>query len=779
MSTHRRRTTGLRLAIIGTTAAVGATITLMPGFEATSSAARVAASLPTVSGPEGSLTNDEITTATLDPSGLPQSMRLISRLTSVGGKVRTVTDPASQTNVSYLSQRGRPETNSEGVLLEVGGQGLRTVVTEARFDKPLPLALHAQYAAGADIVPPDQVVGSDREITVDYTLTNTTVKEERLSYLTADGRTIEVTKPVLAPFAGTLTVSLPPDAQVVEANKAIRSTDAAGNTILTWNAVLYPPLGSNQYAAKLRYRQANAGIPRAEAHLLPVPSPADPATAFSAKLLKGSVEGNTKLYSSLQKLDSETGSLASGADQVADRAGDLSRGAGTAASSAQQLANGTQALASGASSVAEGSQGLASALDSLNSGATQLADGLTALQSSLASQSSAKALASLTAASAKLAGSSDTLADKFGSRADAPLPVPLPPPDPNTTCQLDTNGDGKPDKSYDDDCVTLYQVARTLGESVTGLQKLQGLLDSEAAKAQTAFTAVGAAIKSAGTKAGTAAAQAQGLAALVCPIMPGAACTALKDIAKNAGGAVSDLTGAQPDMVALGTSIGTIAAYSAALKTALDGMDKAFVGLMHGMDAFAIGLRSNKPTSPGLAEGLDQLTAGLKTYAAASAAGSASLQSAVAKLASGSSALAGGTDKAQQGASDLTEGASKVADGAGAAADGSTQLANGMGSLVGATRQMEGATRKVAQGAGQLQSRGTSKAVDGVIRASDQPALVEAWLKAASKRSTSAMPYGPPEGATGTAAFILTIEPVGAESRGVLDSVLAWLGLAD
>ena len=114
--------------------------------------------------------------AELDATGLPERAVLISR-TTVDGPEREVIDPASGTNVRYLDRLGRPEVGPDGVVLVVGGER-PSALTEARFDKPLPVAVHAEYAVGGAVVPgAPPCPEPPGEVTVTYTLTNTTAEQ--------------------------------------------------------------------------------------------------------------------------------------------------------------------------------------------------------------------------------------------------------------------------------------------------------------------------------------------------------------------------------------------------------------------------------------------------------------------------------------------------------------------------------------------------------------------------------------------------------------------------
>ena len=110
-------------------------------------------------------------------------------------------DPASGTNVRYLDRLGRPEVGPDGVVLVVGGER-PTALTEARFDKPLPVAVHAEYAVDGAVVPAATVPGTAGEITVTYTLTNTTAEQTTLTYTDAAGQEQQSTQPVFVPVPG-------------------------------------------------------------------------------------------------------------------------------------------------------------------------------------------------------------------------------------------------------------------------------------------------------------------------------------------------------------------------------------------------------------------------------------------------------------------------------------------------------------------------------------------------------------------------------------------------
>ena len=265
------------------------------------------------------IVNDEVVLAELDATGLPERAVLISRVT-VNGPQREVIDPASGANVRYLDRLGRPEVGPDGVILVVGGERT-SALTEARFDKPLPVAVHAEYAVGGSVVPAATVPGTAGDVTITYTLTNTTAEQTTLTYTDAAGQEQQSEQPVFIPFQGTLTVTLPEGADLVEAPDAMLATDEQGRTVARWNISLFPPISTPIQTVALTMRDDRAGVPGAKVVITPAGTDQDPATGFSSDLLTGANEGNGTLYEGLDALDAAARAARPGLRPAGDRAG--------------------------------------------------------------------------------------------------------------------------------------------------------------------------------------------------------------------------------------------------------------------------------------------------------------------------------------------------------------------------------------------------------------------------------------------------------------------------
>jgi putative membrane protein len=729
------------------------------------------------------LENDELVLATLDPSGLPEDAVLVSTVTARGGERREVTDPASTTNVDYLDRRGRPSTTDGAVIVEVGGSGVTSAVTQATFDRPLPVALHAEYAMDGIVVSPEQVLGRSGELTVRYTVTNTTAQQTTLRYEDASGAQATRDLPVFVPFAGTLTVLLPRGSDLLDAGTGIQSTDAQGRTVLTYRLLLAPPMGAFQQEALVRLATDAAETPGVVLAVEPTPSADDPPAAFGAQSLAGSVAASTELASAVGALGDQTGSAVAGAEQLAAGTDALASGADLLAGSiGGPLQSGSEALDAGAGRLAEGAQALATGLsaaapgaDSLAGGAAELATGLGTLAAGLDRLAAPDGLPAAVGASDQLAAGATQVADALGSAADGPWPPPgsLPQmPDLSgltlddllalTPEDLQTLRDDLADLGFDSlpadvpppTVVQSLRLLQTATDALTRLAALLVLADGERS----------ALLADAAAAASSAAHGAEALAAQVCgpaPTLTPQQCEQLDSVAADAAAAHTAVVKAQ--------------VVSVVLLAGVAGVDAALALVEQAVAEVSAGVRSGSTAEPGLVEGLGLLSAGLAQSVSgvqALQAGASAAASGAGVLAGGASSLSSGLDEAAAGATALSSGATALSEGTAAQAAGVATLASGASALAAGAADAASGSALLASGLQQLQAEGIEALRAGVVAGSADPALAAAWVQATDERAADALPYGPPEGAVGRAAYRLSMD---ATSTGGTPAWQWWL----
>ncbi|HWG94364.1 MAG TPA: hypothetical protein VNU66_09090 [Mycobacteriales bacterium] len=168
-----------------------------------------------------------------------------------------------------------------------------------------------------------------------------------------------------------------------------------------------------------------------------------------------------------------------------------------------------------------------------------------------------------------------------------------------------------------------------------------------------------------------------------------------------------------------------------------------------------------------LKAGLDQLAGGggqLAAGAGKAADGAKALSGGLGQLAAGGGKLEAGLGSAKEGTAKLSDGlgqlddgGAKLADGLGAAAEGSGKIADGLA-------KVEDGQTQLADGANRLSGEGTSLLARSAGVAAASNAKKAAMLQAmGEKAADGALPFGLPEGATGSAAYSITL--AGANSQ--------------
>ena len=761
--------------------------------------------LPTSATQPADVVNDEVVLAELDATGLPERAVLISR-TTVQGPQREVIDPASGANVRYLDRLGRPEVGPDGVVLVVGGER-PTALTTARFDKPLPVAVHAEYAVGGSVVPASTVPGTAGEVTVTYTLTNTTSEQTDLTYTDAAGQEQQSEQPVFIPFQGTLTVTLPEGAELVEATDAMLATDEQGRTVARWNISLFPPISTPIQKVALTMRDDRAGVPGATVVLTPAGSDQDPATGFSSDLLTGATEGNGQLYEGLDALDAAAGQLALGSDQLATGLAGLAGGANSAAEASDVTRQGRGRLGrrgrdrrrTPPTRWPRAWAGWPTARTTSQPGprswpghwATPPLGRRTSPMRRLPWRrrrpgSPADQIAPLITGGAQIEAGLLTAAARIGGPADPVLDITKPlTPDGDEACPA--GGTAPPD----DDCATIYQGVRALRDGLKAVDDVVGTLEGRVDAARDGFAALVKDLGSIKGAATDAVLGAQKLYDSVCVVVPPAtdptldraSCDQLKAVADAAKSALDTAGGAVPNIDDLVAGIAALQEQAAALSASLDYALASTERLLLGVQAVGLAVGTGTPTQPGLATAMAALNAGLRQLSAQLTTSQAELNKALTSVAAGSEQLATGIDTAATGADALAEGSDQLADGAQGAATGADKLAAGQQQLAdGAERAATGADQlstglsgladgadsaasagqDLAEGATALEQEGTAPAAQGVLDASTDAALAQAWLEATAARASDALPYGPPVGAEGNVAYVFNLAEVPA-----------------
>lgn len=607
-----------RLIAGATVFALGATMAWSGPAAATDSAK--------VDSPRQSLVNEQLVVAQLGPSGLPQDTNLINRIVAQGFDQQNLAVETSTNRLRFLDQTGAPQIEGQDVLYPIGGQPQTTVSTIADFEKPLPIALHAEYATpdgGQRGVNPDDIPGKSGKVDVTYTVTNTTVKRETVSYKAADGTTQSKELPVFAPFVGVLQATLPSSTKIDDAGSAVVGTSSTGETTLTWNLVLYPPIGSYEQRLNFRISGQDLAIPGVTMQAVPIANDQSPSTEFTSKLLSDSVKGSQGMIEGLDKVNSGVLELGDGASKLASGGAELSDGIGSAQSGAADLATGADALTAG--------------LDQLTGGLNQLAG--------------PKGLPASAAATGKIANAVKQIATQVGGPWNKPLPAPLPNPLPKD--------------------VTLYQVLEAMQRGSGVVAQLSASVAATVAQSAIDANQISAAAADARTDANNAVDDLNDLYSELCgssPTITPTQCNQLLNAHDNAQSASAHADEAQNQASQLSGNLAGASTNAAVVAAATELTFRLMPRVLDQVTALSLALDSRDPKKAGIYQSLIALRGALLRASQAvdeMATGANAASSGAGKLATGAGQLDQGLAALLGGSEQLTSGANALASGAG------------------------------------------------------------------------------------------------------------------
>jgi len=726
--------------------------------------------------------NREVVLASLDSDGKLDVARLLSQLSITGKGIVTVADPTSSKGLRNLDGFGDPTVKDGKAVYEIEVDGSTSRRTVSDYTKALPVTVKATYRLDGKEVDAEDLVGESGLVEATYDVTNVTGTPTEITY--KDGKGVQRTETVdlVTPLLGSLEIDLPKSFSDLSSPTADVAGDGRGGSIVNYTMVLFEPIGDPSQTFTWSARVRDAELPPATVTVVPVAtdnsSVATGEKSYSDGAAKASelTVGAGQIDGHLLALQDGASDLLAGLTKLAAGAVDLRDGL------SGEAAPGASALADGADEAKAGSAALNEGLGDLSDGAGRLSDGLTSADDGAAAlaEGVAMILDGVEALPETLAQDAD-----YQSLVGALTKV---------KAAIGTPGDVTP--------TTLLGGLNLLGY---GLRSPLGVDGCDQAAAPGSATACGAAdaVELVQEKLAEAVATGGSLDKLItaatgayalelCPsapgmpvagvvppssLTPGTACFLISNLVYGLGLPAGVLS--PTDDGGLKAQTGTAATV---LASVFAGVDDA---ILPGIAQVKAGLSNPAcdpadPTNPGnpcgiaqvqqlVADGIGQLVDSVSTEIAGAltlaSAGADALAEGTGQLAAGGEELAAGAGEAAEGAAQLDDGLGQIADGAGDLADGLGDAADGSVRLADGLMLAKAGDEKVVDGAGRLRSEGTSQLIDGGNDAAAENAAKAATLVAmTAKAGSNALPYGAPEGATGSAAYKLTL--AGADKSG-------------
>lgn len=608
--------------------------------------------------------------------------------------------------------------------------------------------------------------------TTNYTVENTTVEKQTLSYVGANGKEATTEQDVALPLVAQLSVRLPASRTDVNAFGARVTRLADGSTELVWSLVLFGPIGAP--ISEVGFSSTGTGAPVARLEVAAVRPSTTPGLAATGQAANATLSSNgvsnmvatgandgllklsdgvaqllaglDKLQAGADKLNAGIVTAVDGAEQLADGSEKAHAGSGDLAAGLDKLAAGNTALAAGAGKLDTGAGKIMAGLDTANTGGAKLAAGGTALAKGAGDAAAgAKALAE---GLAQISGGLDKISAAQG------LPAAL---DGAKKLQAGVDqlraGLGAPATEG----TILNGVAKLSG----GLVQVKGGIDALATGLPAAQTGAFALSDGLGrAKAGVDASKGgvdQVIAGIDDALRPGGGIDQLAGTLatiKNSvpdSGAVTDAyltgvidaiqavsatdtttdpaTGATVPLVSLreknmlaagglGQVSGGLGQVSPGLGSAVDGalaIGNGLTAAVDGAKKLQAGVGQLQAGTGALNDGLAKVAGGLESGDPTKpgiAEGLDALVNGLTAAVGGVTQLATGAKSAATGSAALADGNAKIAAGATQLAAGNSSLSSGLGQLLTGSQELKAGTAKLSDGGGQL-AAGATKAAQG------------------------------------------------------------------
>jgi putative membrane protein len=773
--------------------------------------------------------NRETVQAELNASGSVDTARLFSQLVVTGDGTYKVLDPTSGKNIRDLDGFSAPSVKNgmADYTIDVHGRTSRRTVSD--FTGKLPITVQAEYTLDGKRLSAQDIVGKSGILDVQYTVENVSATPTQISFTVAGKKvtkTVNLVTPYVGQLSLTLPASFT-DIDAVRAD--IGGDGRGGQVLNWTMVLFEPIGQVKQrfgYTARVKHAQLPSATIQA-VPVSPNKKPelaygekgfadgVDSAgnVAFAGATIDSNMiklrDGAGDLLAGLTKLAAGAAALKDGlAGQAAPGAHQLADGLGQAKAGSAKLAAGADKLGGGLQQAKDGSGKLVAGLGSASSGSDKLLDGSQDLATGAGL--TAAGAKSLSDGLAQISGGLDQLSATTGLPAvkaglqqlrlgiDHPIGA-AGPSDPGGLVQgltaisggLAQVAAGLPQAKGGVDLVSSGLTAavdltnpKGINALTLGLDHAPGTLGATDPGGLKQAVLGAKSLLDCTTNAvacGTLDAAAAGIDTLKLGINHPVGAAGPTD----AGGLLQQTTAARDGLNqvsgGLGQAIGGVAALKAGTDLALAGVKTSLLGgidqlvagvttAVTGVSALAAGAKSASTGSVALADGTAKVAAGAGKLSGEGAspladglaqlyAGSKALDAGLGQLATGGGQAVAGVHAIDDGLTKLYAGGTKLAAGLDAAADGSGQLADGLNQAkAGNVKIHDGVEALRTQAAVPLTSAGEAVAASYAERYATMQALDE-------KGANGALPYGAPQGATGSAVYQLTLAAATTHTR--------------
>ncbi|HET6168416.1 MAG TPA: hypothetical protein VFE07_16415 [Marmoricola sp.] len=749
----------------------------------------------TAGGDGVTVVNTETVQVYLSADGDVESKRVYEQLALSGHGSVDLKNPVSTSGLRNLDGFNGFKVVNGDQIAKTTVDGTKSYRSVSNFTGTLPVSVKPTYKLDGKRVSPGDIVGKSGKLEVSFEVANMTTKPEQVSFDDGSGKTVTKTADVPVPMVGSLTTSTPKTFTNVDPGGANTAGDGTGGQTLSYNLVLFPPLGSTTTTVGYTADIKDGVVPRVEVAMLPVDPLASPtfkvategyqggattgaqlvagATTIDGNLLKLR-DGAADLLAGLIKLSGGADQLHSGlADDAAPGAKKLAAGTGDALDGSKKLADGAKQLKSGLASASDGGGQLDSGANDLLGGQEALAGGLKQLYAGIqALPSSVQTQLTSDPQYQALLGALGQVVTGIGTLADQPQANPN-----NNTLLGGLNGLKYGLRFPGADCANHPLTQCGVLDAVSAVK---AGIDANIAGSAGLTAALTAARTSAGCVGDPVC---SGNLDAIIPTLSGLP-TALQAASDALGQAVTGGDGQLvPGINLMRAHISTGADPATCVSNPSGcGAREALLAVQGGIpqlvQALTTTIRDTLLASIGTgADGCDPTTT-LQCGANALSAGTAQLAAGVTQLVGGLGQLSSGGKQLSSGAGDLADGLSQIDDGANDLADGLGTAADGSGQIADGLRTASGGAPQIVDGAGRLSSEGMAPLKKAGTDTAKNYGELYAVIAAGAKRAQNeSMAFGAPAGAEGLTAYSFVIRGDDGEGDRNVERALAAAAL--
>ena len=318
------------------------------------------------------VTNTETLQVYITPDGDVQSQRVYEQIAMTGTGPVKFQNPVGSQGLRNIDGFGGLSVKNGEQTIDTTVDGTKRLRSVTEYKGQLPLDIKIKYVLDGKTIDPSDLVGASGQLEVTYTVTNTTAKQETISFPDGKGGSITKTVEVPVPIVGQMETALPPSFTEVSSPQANLAGDGQGGTRAAFTMTLFPPLGSDTMSFSYKAKVADAVVPPTSVTALPINPLESPTFKTAGDSYKGGADsglqlanGATLINDNLLRLRDGAGQLVAGLIQLHDGSQQLSGGLDQLDGGVGQLSAGARQLAAGQHSLADGLTKLYNGVDGL------------------------------------------------------------------------------------------------------------------------------------------------------------------------------------------------------------------------------------------------------------------------------------------------------------------------------------------------------------------------------------------------------------------------------